>query len=135
MRGHPIEELMSTAMENIRDMVDVTTIVGDPVEAGDGSVLIPVSKVSFGFAAGGGEYCRKDDLGQVRQNKYPFAGGSGAGVTISPVAFMVIGNGGPRMLQVNTNSSVERILDLLPGVIQKISDAVITILDKPETEK
>ncbi|MFZ5988822.1 MAG: GerW family sporulation protein, partial [Bacillota bacterium] len=105
MAEHPIEGLMTTAMESIKDMVDVNTIVGDAVQAPDGTVIIPISKVAFGFAAGGGEYntcCEaqgggegeEEDEGQGKGGnksggKFPFAGGSGAGVSINPVAFMV----------------------------------------------
>ncbi|HBQ63401.1 MAG TPA: sporulation protein YtfJ [Clostridiales bacterium] len=126
---HPIEGLMATAMSSIREMVDVTTIIGEPVESGDGSVLIPVSRVSFGFAAGGGEFSpvhhnEKNSSAVEKTSRYPFAGGSGAGVTIQPVAFMVIGNGGPRMLQINSSTSAERILDMVPGIVQKIGDVI-----------
>jgi sporulation protein YtfJ len=76
MEPHPIEELMKTAMESIKEMVDVNTIVGDAVQTVDGTVIIPVSRVSFGFAAGGGEYAKGDNKNQ--DSKFPFAGGSGS---------------------------------------------------------
>lgn len=132
---HPIEGLMTTAMESIKEMVDVNTIVGDAVQSPDGTVIIPISKVAFGFAAGGGEYSyMTDDDGSDRENgrnseedgakpgKYPFAGGSGAGVSINPVGFMVVGNGQIKLLPVNMNSSVDKILDLVPDLICKIED-------------
>lgn len=136
MEQHPIEGLMTTAMESIKDMVDVNTIVGDAVQAPDGTVIIPVSKVSFGFAAGGGEYnscCSantgesSDDEGETSggtSSKYPFAGGSGAGVSINPVAFMVVGQGQIRLLPVTINSSLEKILDMVPDIIEKANQSI-----------
>lgn len=132
---HPIEGLMTTAMESIKDMVDVNTIVGDAVQAPDGTVIIPISKVSFGFAAGGGEYSSKCKVitecedGSQKQSegegggKHPFAGGSGAGVSINPVAFMVVGQGQIKLLPVNVNSSLEKILDLIPELIEKMNES------------
>ena len=136
MAEHPIEGLMTTAMENIKDMVDVNTIVGDAVQAPDGTVIIPISKVTFGFAAGGGEYnscCEisKDDgededdsRGGKISPKFPFAGGSGAGVSINPVAFMVVGQNQIKLLPVNVNSSVDKILDLVPELFEKLNETV-----------
>jgi sporulation protein YtfJ len=131
---HPIEGLMKTAMESIKDMVDVNTIVGDAVQAPDGTVIIPISRVSFGFAAGGGEYnqcciVEEDDEGDdgetaKKNGKYPFAGGSGAGVSINPVAFMVVGQEQIKLLPVNVNSSVDKILDMIPDLINKANEAI-----------
>jgi len=130
---HPIEALMTTAMQSIKEMVDVNTIVGDAVQAPDGTVIIPISKVTFGFAAGGGEYNisegsgqedgssdRDEDDTQEGAGGFPFAGGSGAGVSISPVAFMVVGNGQFKLLPVNINSTVDRVLDIVPELLCKL---------------
>lgn len=135
MTEHPIEGLMTTAMESIRDMVDVNTIVGDAVQAPDGTVIIPISKVAFGFAAGGGEYApmseeerfsKEEEEGKESgySGKFPFAGGSGAGVSINPVAFMVVGNEQIRLLPVNMNSSVDRIIELVPELFNKANEEV-----------
>lgn len=135
MAEHPIQGLMTTAMESIKDMVDVNTIVGDAVQAPDGTIIIPISKVAFGFAAGGGEYsscCKtvsegdEDSKGSDSQGsgKHPFAGGSGAGVSINPVAFMVVGQGQIKLLPVNVNASLEKILDLIPDIIEKANDSI-----------
>ena len=129
---HPIEGLMTTAMESIKEMVDVNTIVGDAVQSPDGTVIIPISRVAFGFAAGGGEYkqaCSNDEEREESENsdkkeRFPFAGGSGAGVSINPVAFMVVGNGQIRLLPVNINSSVDKILDLIPEILNKLEDSI-----------
>ncbi|NLL06310.1 MAG: sporulation protein YtfJ [Clostridiaceae bacterium] len=134
MAEHPIQGLMTTAMESIKDMVDVNTIVGDAVQAPDGTIIIPISKVSFGFAAGGGEYnsggkiiteCEEGKQKQIEtgaSEKHPFAGGSGAGVSINPVAFMVVGQGQIKLLPVNVNASFEKILDLIPELMEKAND-------------
>ncbi|HHW23174.1 MAG TPA: sporulation protein YtfJ [Clostridiaceae bacterium] len=121
MGQHPIEELMKTAMESIKEMVDVNTIVGDAVQTIDGTVIIPVSKVAFGFAAGGGEYCQ-DKKGE--NTKFPFAGGSGAGVSINPVAFMVVGrNNTIKMIPASPHAALDRALDNIPNIIEQIKRA------------
>lgn len=134
MSEHPIEGLMKTAMQSIKDMVDVNTIVGDAVQAPDGTVIIPISKVSFGFAAGGGEYSgtgakdKKKEEDEEEEGstsaKYPFAGGSGAGVSISPVAFMVVGQDQIKLLPVNFNTSIEKVLDLIPELVEKANEVI-----------
>ncbi len=141
MSEHPIEGLMSTAMESIKEMVDVNTIVGDAVEAPDGTVIIPISKVTFGFAAGGTDYGLKsndgDDHKKDKFSSLPFGGGSGAGVSIHPVAFMVVGQGQIRLLPVDGSSSIDRILDLVPDIIEKINESVrkkVNIKKKIEKE-
>lgn len=137
MAEHPIQGLMTTAMESIKDMVDVNTIVGDAVQAPDGTVIIPISRVSFGFAAGGGEYSNccapggggggegdSKSTGEDAGSKFPFAGGSGAGVSINPVAFMVVGQDQIKLLPVNINSSLEKVLDMVPDIINKTNDVI-----------
>lgn len=117
MGEHPIQGLMQTAMESIKQMVDVNTVVGDAVETGDGGVIIPVSRVSFGFAAGGGEYgTRRPESGAG-----PFGGGSGAGVSVQPVAFLVVQRGDIRLLPVEANATVERLIDLVPDVLEQVA--------------
>ncbi|NLY18580.1 MAG: sporulation protein YtfJ [Clostridiaceae bacterium] len=134
MEVHPIDELMKTAMESIRDMVDVNTIVGDAVQTADDTVIIPVSRVAFGFAAGGGDYqSRKDYKSASQEDNFPFAGGSGAGVTIHPVAFMVVGkNNTIKLLPVEHNTTIDRIMDFIPNLLDKITPL---IQKKPDTEK
>ncbi len=124
MSDHPIEGLMTTAMQSIKEMVDVNTIVGDAVQAPDGTVIIPISKVSFGFAAGGGDYSAEHEASEEEENqkKFPFAGGSGAGVSINPVAFMVCGQNHIKLLPVNVNSSVDKILDMVPDLVEKANE-------------
>lgn len=120
MANHPIEGLIKTALESIKEMVNVDTIVGDAVETPDGSVVIPISKVTFGFAAGGGEFYSK----KVKEDskEYPFGGGSGAGVSVQPVAFMIVSNDEIKLLPVGQNAMLERIMDVTPQVIDKITN-------------
>lgn len=118
MEMHPIQGLMETSMLNIRDMIDVNTVLGDAITAQDGSTVVPVSKVSFGFVAGGGEY------GDREENKHPFAGGAGAGVSLQPVGFLVCGTEHVRMLPVPARNSVDRIIDLMPGLIEEVKNAL-----------
>lgn len=132
MGNHPIEALMKTAMESIQQMVDVNTIVGDAVETPDGSVIIPISKVACGFAAGGSEFPSPDDQkedtlnnGQAQAKEgpaLPFGGGSGAGVSVQPVGFLVVGNGQVRLLPVDSNAIVERVIDVVPDIFDKVSN-------------
>lgn len=116
MDKHPIESLMGTSMESIRDMVDVNTVVGDPVQAQDGSTIIPISKVSFGFLAGGGEYGQ--DAQQTMQ--LPFAGGSGAGVSVQPMGFLVCSHGGVRLLSASLSTPMERIAQMIPQALSEL---------------
>ena len=121
MEKHPIGELMETTMGKLRDMVDVNTIIGQPITTQDGITLIPISKVSFGFAAGGSDFTKKDGKeGQAN----PFGGGSGAGVKIEPVSFVVVHDGNVRVLGANTGdaTSLEKLMDSLPGLIDKIKE-------------
>ena len=120
MGNHPIDGLMSTAMQNIKEMVDVDTIVGAPVETPDGSVIIPISRVGFGFAAGGSEFGKKENEAEAM-----FGGGSGGGVSISPVAFMVVGQGQIKLLPIEqANNPIDRILDMVPGLVEKVDEKI-----------
>lgn len=120
MAEHPIQGLMKTAMESIKDMVDVNTIVGDAVETPDGTVIIPISRVAFGFAAGGGS---NEAVAEEQASGccMPFGGGSGAGVSVKPVGFLVCSpSAGIRFLPVEGNVLVDRVIDLIPQVAEKI---------------
>lgn len=121
---HPIEGLMSSAMANIKEMVDVNTIVGDPVETSNGDVIIPISRVSFGFAAGGGEFFLKgkNKEKEAESKGTPFAGGSGAGVNLNPVAFLVVGKEQVRLLPVTNNAAIERIINVAPELLQEVKE-------------
>lgn len=129
MSDHPIQGLMTTAMENLKEMIDVNTIIGDPVETPDGSVILTVSKVGFGFAAGGSEFTMDNgsgngsgsQQGDSKQQKQPFGGGSGGGVSITPVAFLIVNSSGVKMVHLDESTHLyERILDLAPQAVDKI---------------
>jgi len=128
MREHPIEGLMLAAMNSIKDMVDVNTIIGEPIETSNNIVIIPISKVAFGFAAGGSEfneetieeYTKKDKDDENIKYKLPFGGGSGAGVSINPVAFIIVQEGSVKLLPVNHSSTIDKLLDYVPDLINKI---------------
>ena len=110
---HPINSVMQTALENIKDMIDVNTVVGDPVITGSGGTVIPVSKVSFGFVAGGGEY-DKDSA------EKPFAGGAGAGVSLQPVGFLVLSEEGVHMLPAQNTLPFEHAIAMMPKLISDV---------------
>ncbi len=127
---HPIQGLMYTAMQSLKEMIDVNTIVGDAVQTPDGSVIIPISKVGLGFAVGGSDYSKKE--GAKSDDSAPlFGGGSGGGVSITPIAFMVVGNGQIRLMPVSPDTNIyDRILDLVPVAIDKISDGITKMKNK-----
>ena len=120
-KNHPISELMNTTMSKIREMVDVNTIVGQPISTPEGITLIPVSKLSFGFASGGSDFATKH---QKPDADNAFGGGSGAGVNIVPVGFLIIKGDSVRMLSVDppANTTVDRVVELVPEVIDKLTD-------------
>jgi sporulation protein YtfJ len=119
---NPIQGLMKTAMESIKGMIDVNTVVGDAVETQDGSVIVPVSRVTFGFAAGGGEYGASADGGDGGGG-FPFGGGSGAGVSVQPMGFLVVSQNSIKMLPVEGGQPIERLIDMAPQLIEKIKGA------------
>ena len=112
-----LEGLMQTSMEKIRELVDVNTIIGDPVTSPDGTVIIPISKVSFGFVSGGSDI-------PSSVPKEVFAGGSGAGVTIKPQAFIVVKrDGGVELLELGAKSSpVDGLIEGIPGLVSKVKE-------------
>ena len=112
---HPINDLMGVTMEKIREMVDVNTIVGTPITCADGATIIPISKVSYGCASGGSDLPAKVE-------KDLFGGGSGAGISIQPVAFLVILNGEVKLMQLSIDASTPNaLINLVPDVMEKIS--------------
>ena len=144
MSEHPIEGLMITAMNSIQDMIDVNTIIGEPIETSNNIVIIPISKVSFGFAAGGSEFkgetideYTKRDKEEAIQYRLPFGGGSGAGVTINPIAFLVIQSNNVKLMPVNHTSSLDKLLDYMPDLIEKTNNMMNRCMQnkKEETQK
>ena len=113
---HPIGNLMQTTLENIKDMVDVNTVIGEAIPTATGATIIPVSKVSFGFLAGGGDY----DLNKLPDAETPFAGGSGAGVSVQPVGFLVVSADGVKVLPAQHLTAWERAVNCAPQLLEDI---------------
>ena len=125
MSEHPIKDLMGVSMEKIKEMVDVNTIIGTPIQSPDGTVIIPISKVSFGFASGG------SDLPTKNTNEL-FGGGAGAGVSIQPLAFLAVSNGDVKLLQMSVDAKLPNaIVNLVPEVFDKVQG----LLDKGKKEE
>lgn len=117
MSDNQVNNLLGVTMEKIKQMVDVNTVIGDPVNTPDGTTIIPISRVSYGFASGGTDLPSK-----TQPNSGLFAGGSGAGITINPIAFLAISNGSVRILQIEPYfSPVDRALEKVPEVIDQIT--------------
>ena len=137
MGNHPIEVLMETAMNSINEMVDVNTIIGEPIETKSGMVIIPISKVCFGFAAGGSEfkgetideYKRKEKEEEV-QYRLPFGGGSGAGISINPVAFVIVQKDTIKVLPIEHTSAIDKLMDFVPDLMQKANSIVDKAMEK-----
>ncbi|MGE5580343.1 MAG: GerW family sporulation protein [Bacillota bacterium] len=155
MGYHPIESLMRTTMESLKDMVDVNTVVGEPVETKEGTVIIPVSKVSFGFVTGGGDECGMGDSGQgdsggggqgqededgqsgygmASYQQMPFTGGTGAGVSVRPVGFLVVGTRKVRFLPVDSRALVDRLLEEAPELLDRFTSWLDRGCREDETE-
>ena len=144
MLEHPIQGLMTTTMNSIKDMIDVDTIIGEPIQATNDIVVIPSSKVSFGFAAGGSEfkgetvnaYNRREKDEQI-QYRLPFGGGAGAGVSLSPVAFLVVQGDMIKLLPVNHSTSIDKLLDYIPDLFEKVKNMANKSMNckKEQTDK
>ena len=142
MPEHPIEGLMNTAMNSIKDMIDVDTIIGKPIETTNNIVIIPISKVSFGFASGGSEFkgetideYNKREKEESIQYRLPFGGGSGAGVSINPIAFLVVQSNCVKLLPVNHSSSVDRLLDYMPDLVEKTNQLINKCMQNKKEDK
>lgn len=119
MKDQSASGILATAIDRIKEMVDCQTIIGDTIDAGDGIKLIPISKVTYGFASGGSDF-------PTKTNKELFGGGGGAGVTISPVGFIVIKDGdvSVKYISEGAENSAERIISMVPDMVNKVSDVV-----------
>ena len=144
MTEHPIEGLMLTAMNSIKDMIDVNTIIGEPIQASNNIVVIPISKVSFGFTAGGSEFkgetlneYKKQEKNEQIQYRLPFGGGAGAGVSLSPVAFLIVQGDMVKLLPVNHSTSLDKLLDYVPDLFEKVKNMVNKSMQckKEQTDK
>lgn len=115
---HPIQGLMTTAMESLQSLVETNTIIGDPIETPDGSMMIPVSKVGFGFAAGGSEFSTHSSEPEAT---LPFGGGSGGGVSLTPIAFLLIRHDEVKLVRLDQNNQLyEKFIEITPALIDKV---------------
>lgn len=120
MSENQLNGFLGVTMDKIKEMVDVNTVIGDPIPTQDGTTVIPISRVSYGFASGGTDLPSK-----AQPNKGLFAGGSGAGITITPIAFLAVKNGSVRILQIEPYfSPVDRALEKIPDVMDKLNALV-----------
>lgn len=117
---HPVERVMDTAFTKIRTLVDADTVVGNPVTTEDGVSIIPLSKVTMGFLTGGGEY---SDMAQQNLSEYPFAGGSGAAVSVSPIGFLVSDGKSVKIIKMDDKNPFDKILNLIPDVVDSLLDS------------
>lgn len=125
MSEHPINSLMDTSMKKIKELIDVNSIIGDPITTPDGTTIIPVSKVAYGFASGG------SDLPTKKENRDCFGGGSGAGVSIQPIGFLSIAKGNVRFIPIEKyDGAADRIVGMIPEAFDKISSFIRK--DKPD---
>lgn len=142
MKDHPIEGLMLTAMESIRSMIDVNTIIGEPMDISDEITIIPISKVGFGLAAGGSEfkdetpeaYFRKQNSEEEIQYRLPFGGGAGVGASISPVAFIIVQSNTVKLMPVEHNNGIDKILDYMPDLFEKVNKLMEKKIESKEKE-
>lgn len=123
MAEHGVNGLMVDTMEKIRSMVDVNTIIGDPIVTHDGTTLIPISKVTFGFGSGGSDFKSRNSGDSA---PLCFGGGGGAGVSITPVAFLIVTGDNARILPVNmpADSSTDRLIEMIPDAVNGIQSFI-----------
>lgn len=118
---NPVESIMTEAMSKLKSVIDVNTVVGNPITTFDGTTIIPISKVSAGFIAGGGEYNQTKDMKKNAQLDFPFAGGSGSGFSISPVGFLVQNQSGLKFINIDDKSAYENMLEIVKNVTEKLT--------------
>ena len=132
-----IENILNLSMDNIKKMIDVNTIVGEAIQASNDTAIIPISKVSFGFASGGSEFkgetideYNKRDKDEQIQCRLPFGGGTGTGISIKPVAFLIVRQDVVKLLPIDHLNSIDKILDYMPDLIEKVNSAINKCLKK-----
>ena len=127
MKEQSASGILGTSIEKIKDLVDVSTIIGEPIKISETLQIIPVSKVTYGFASGGTDFPSKS-------NQELFGGGGGAGITISPVAFLVVNNGSVSVKYINAaEGSVERVIGMVPDLVDKATDVISQLKNKDNT--
>lgn len=119
--NHPIDNLLKNTMESLKSIIDVDTIIGNPITTDDGATIIPVSKVCLGFASAGSEFSTEADK-EKENNEYPFGGGSGAGLSVKPVAFLVLKENSCKIIPLTSDNPAERLIDSIPQLIELLKD-------------
>lgn len=120
MSENKVNNLLGGTMEKIKEMIDVNTVIGDQITTPDGTTIIPVSRVNYGFASGGSDIPSKSQPASGL-----FGGGSGAGITITPIAFLVVSGGNVKVIQIEPfTSSVDRVIQSVPDVVDKITSVI-----------
>ncbi len=114
-----IEEVMTSAMNNLRSLVDIDVVVGKPISSSESMTIIPLTKVTMGFVSGGGEY--NADLREKRDAEYPFSGGSGGGMSIKPIGFLVIRNQEIELVKIDAKSAIEKLIETVPEVARFVA--------------
>lgn len=118
--GNKIEEVMTSAMKNLRSLIDVDVVVGDIISS-NGLSIIPLTKVSFGFVSGGGEYY--SELKEIKKDtEYPFSGGSGGGLSMQPIGFLVIEKSDVKLVKIEAKSAIEKLIEAVPELAKFISN-------------
>ena len=127
-----LPNMMQLTIAKIKEMVDVNSVVGDPITTPDGVTIIPISRVSIGFGGGGSDFVSKN----VNTQENPFGGGAGGGVKISPVAFLIVKDGNVRMLPVAApaNTTADRVVEMVPDVLDKVSAFIDSRTQKKDAE-
>ena len=128
--SNSLPNMLENTIAKIREMIDVNSVVGDPVTTPDGVTIIPVSKVSVGFGGGGSDFVSRN----VNKQENPFGGGAGGGVKVTPIAFLIVKDGTVRMLPVATpaNTTADRLVEMVPDVLDKVSAFIDSHTKKPE---
>lgn len=119
--GSKIEDVMVSAMKNLRTLVDVDIVVGKPIQANEKLLIIPLTKVTMGFVTGGGEYY--SELKEIKKStEYPFSGGSGSGVSLKPIGFLIVRDGSVELVKIEAKSAIEKLIESVPEVAKFISE-------------
>ena len=123
MENHPLKDIMDLSMNRLKELIDVNTIIGDKITTEDGKVIIPISKVSFGFGSGGTEFPSKSQNKETQLQMAPFGGGGGGGVTITPIGFLVSDKDGVSLLELSNGlMNIDKVINTIPNAVNKISD-------------
>lgn len=130
--SHNLPNMLENTISKVREMVDVNSVIGEPITTPDGVTIIPISKVSVGFAGGGSDYVSK----HPNKHENPFGGGLGGAMNVTPIAFLVIKDGSVRVLPVAlpANTTAERVVELVPDLLDKLTDFIDSRLEKKEAE-